>query len=78
MTARLLRDTFPPPGDIAYSLFTDPESEDENPWVAVVVSIRCSGEVPTIVRKYNDFLERWVAVTAAPVRDLMIPKFTFA
>jgi hypothetical protein len=77
-TARLLRETFPPPGDITLELFTDPESEDESPWVAVVVTVRSSATVPEMLRHYNDFLERWVAVTPAPVRDQMIPKFTFA
>lgn len=77
-TARMLRETFPPPGDIEVSLFTDPESDDENPWVAVVVAVRSNGDVPTMLRLHSDFLDRWIPATPAAVRDLMIPRFVFA
>lgn len=73
-TARLLRETFPPPGDITLELFTDPESEDAVNWV--VVKIRAAGTTAALLQAYDRFLDRWIATTPAPVRDRIAGSFT--
>jgi hypothetical protein len=75
-TARLLRDTFPPPGEIPFRLFTDPESDEEVSWV--VVKIRSAGDVPSLLQANERFLDRWIPTTPAAVRDLLNASFTFA
>jgi hypothetical protein len=75
-TARMLREAFPTPGAIETFLFTDPESDSENPVSWVVVRIRSRGAVPELLQSYERFLDRWVTATPAPIRDLLHGSYT--
>ena len=76
VTVRMLREAFPPPGDIAVSLFTDPESDDERPISWVVVRIHAAGTTAALLQAYERFLDRWVPATPAPVRELITGSFS--
>jgi hypothetical protein len=75
-TARLLRESFPPAGEVSFRLFVDPETEDENPWTAVVVAVRSRLTVPELLRAADGFYDRWIPATPPPARDLIIPSYS--
>ncbi len=74
-TARLLRETFPAAIGIEVALRHDPEASGVS-WVSVAA--RVSGRAADLARAYDDFLDRWVASTPAPVRDRITPTFAAA
>jgi hypothetical protein len=72
-TFRLLREEFHPVGDIAVRLMEDPEADS----TSLVLNVPVGGDVPTVHDSFRRFLERWIPVTPAAVRQLIAVIWTF-